>query len=239
MISVIDTRRCQTLQDSCDNLTVDVESTVCKEVSEALQSFNEAAKRRLIQGLDKGENLMQVCVPLAVFNLELKEREELEDILKNYGGWVPQCGDRWTILFTPEAGLDDPLDTQLTYLSKTGRFCKTCHVFTEYRDTDDQWVCPSCGRWVSCYASSDFPMGSVATSAERRNRIKAHNEIDRLWKDKLLTRREVYAELSEVLNLPRPYTHIAMMESKYFPIIETWAKARWAQIKGQQNKERN
>ena len=74
-------------------------------------------------------------------------------------------------------------------------------------------------------------MGSVANSEERAMRIKAHEEVDKLWKGGLLPRREVYRELSEVLNIPRPYTHIAMLEMNNFDLVNTWAKARLEQLK--------
>jgi hypothetical protein len=73
-------------------------------------------------------------------------------------------------------------------------------------------------------------MGRIATSLERRERIETHKIIDCIWKEGLLSRRSLYKEISEVLNVPKPYAHVAMMTMKQLDVIKVWAKARHTQL---------
>lgn len=146
--------------------------------------------------------------------------------------------DRCLTVFTPTYGLEDPKGTQLTYLIKSGRICPVCSVFTEYRDVDSRWTCPTCGRWVGCYPDCEIAMGQVATGIERKHRVYTHKLIDKLWKEDLMQRKEVYNELSDILRVPKQYTHIAMLDDKLLPIVNTWAQARYEQKKEEKQKEK-
>lgn len=230
MTSIVDARRCQTLYNNFCDMTISVENVNSDKISMVLNAFRDVAIKCIVQGLSNGSDLDNICIPLVVGSLNFKEREELEDILKRVGGWIPVCGDRWLIILSPEYGIPNKDNIQLTYLNKTGRYCVKCGVFTAYRETDNCWFCPECGRLVGCYANTDFPMGCVATSIERNTRISVHRLVDRIWKENLMSRKEVYKELSQVLSVPKPYAHIAMMTGQQLEIIKVWARARYKQL---------
>lgn len=230
MISLVDARRCATLHENFCDMTISVENVENVKIREALQSFSDTAMSSILQYLGNGSDLSDVSVPLVVSEMSFKEREELEDILDKVGGWAPLCGDKWLLVLAPAASMKDPVKTQQEYLYKTGRYCITCGVFTEYRDVDNQWVCPNCLRSVGCYADSMFPMGCIATRVERKHRIATHRLVDAIWKEGLINRRDVYKEISQVLNLPKPYAHIAMMTETQLNIIDVWARARYKQL---------
>lgn len=211
-------------------MTISVENVENVKIREALQSFSDTAMKSILQYLGDGSDLSDVSVPLVVGEMSFKEREELEDILEKVGGWIPLCGDKWLLVLAPAAGMKNPTETHKEYLYKTGRYCMTCGVFTEYRDVDNQWVCPNCLRSVGCYDDSMFPMGCIATRVERKHRIATHRLVDSIWKEGLINRRDVYKEISQVLNLPKPYAHIAMMTEPQLNIIDVWAKARYKQL---------
>ena len=235
MINVVDARRCQSLQNSFDDITICVEESKSENVMLALRAFHSTALSAIVQALKDGDDLEKIKVPVVLGALCFKEREEFEDIVNRVGGWIPICGDRWLLILSPERCVEDPIETQLTYLSNTGRYCSTCSVFTEHIDVDERWSCPSCGRWVGCYESSDFAMGRVATSIERHERIEVHKVIDSIWKEGLLKRRDLYKEIAEVLNIPRPYSHVAMLTPSQLAIVKVWARARYAQLSRAKN----
>ena len=231
MLTVLDTQCYPVLQKNFDLANVSIEdATLSRSCERAVQTFYEIAKKALIQSLANGVSLNTVKVPIMVTNLSLKEREELEDVLYRHGHWSVFCGDRFIIVFTPTHGLKDPQGTQFTYLVKTGKICPNCSVFTVRDEMENKWSCPSCGRSVSAYADHEMAMGQVATLTERKHRIDTHKVLDRLWKEGFLQRKEVYKELSEVLGIPRQYTHVAMIDDKLLPIVNTWAEARYNQL---------
>ena len=229
MSEVIDTRCYPAIGKSLTMAHVNVAEPLTKKCEEAVNTFYGISKKNLLQTLDNGGELEKVKVPISTMNLSLKEREQFEDILHRYGNWSVFCGDRFITIFTPIYGLDDPKGTQYTYLVKSGRICPACSTFTEYNEVEARWVCSSCGRWVGCYPDSDFAMGQVATTSERKHRVYTHKLIDRLWKDELMQRKEIYQELSEILRVPKQYTHIAMLEDTTLPIVNTWAIAKYEQ----------
>ena len=237
MIRLVDARRCPKLHENFCDMTISVENVENVKVKEALRAFSDTAMKSILQHLGDGSDLSGVSVPLVVGKMSFKEREELEDILEKAGGWIPLCGDKWLLVLAPAAGMKNLEKTQKEYLYKTGRYCITCGVFTEYRDVDNQWVCPQCLRSVGCYTDSMLPMGCIATRVERNHRISTHRLVDALWKEGLINRRDVYKEIAQVLNLPKPYAHIAMMNEQQLNIVDVWAQARYKQLKSEFNSE--
>ena len=229
MMTILDTQCYPVLAKNFALTNVSIEKAVSKRVEDAISQFYTVAKKSLMQALENGNDISTVKVPIMTTNLTMEEREEFEDLLSVHGHWSVFCGDHFVTVFTPTYGLKDPQAVQITYLTKSGKFCPTCSVFTEYHEVESRWVCPSCGRYVGCYQNSAIAMGQVAKSSERKHRMYTHGLIDRLWKEGLLQRKEVYRELSEVLNIPRQYTHIAMLDDKVLPIVNAWANARYQQ----------
>ena len=227
---IFDTRCYPVLQKNFEMAHVSIEQPMDEKVVKTVSTFFENSKKSLLSALNNEKtDLSKVRVPILVAHLDLKEREVLEDVLKRCGDWSVLCGDRFVIVATPTCGLEDPKGTQLTYVINTGRFCPFCSMFTE--QIDRKWVCNNCGRQVGCYSDCDFPLGRVATRVERKHRVETHQIMDRLWSEELMNRNSVYQELSEVLGVPRQYAHIAMIDDQLLPVVNTWAEARYKQLK--------
>lgn len=87
------------------------------------------------------------------------------------------------------------------------------------------WFCQDCDAYVGCHPAADVngkggvgdgtvPMGTLANSALRRLRMKAHGSFDPFWKKQGWSRTEAYSWLAKALELPRSKCHIAMMDNK-------------------------
>lgn len=57
------------------------------------------------------------------------------------------------------------------------------------------YYCKDCNAYVGCHNNTRFPLGTIANKELRQWRIKTHKHLDRLWKDKIFSRREVYHKL--------------------------------------------
>lgn len=66
------------------------------------------------------------------------------------------------------------------------------------------WQCPYCKNFVGTHKNSKkhVPLGSIPSQNLKQARIKAHFYIDKLWKDKLYTRKEVYQLISNYMGFP-------------------------------------
>jgi len=78
------------------------------------------------------------------------------------------------------------------------------------------WQCKPCGAFVGTHknSSSHAPLGTLANATLRRDRSQAHAAFDPLWRDGSMSRTDAYRWASNVLKLPLPKTHIAMMTSE-------------------------
>lgn len=65
------------------------------------------------------------------------------------------------------------------------------------------WKCDFCGNYVGChkYKQEEHPrpLGCIPTAEIRKARMHIHEKLDPMWQSKKLTRRQVYAMLSERL----------------------------------------
>jgi hypothetical protein len=86
-------------------------------------------------------------------------------------------------------------------------------------------VCPSCGDKVGCHKGSDIAFGSVANAATANIRRQLHGKIDKLWHEGILTRSEVYRNISELLHIHRCYAHVAMLGYNQCKLVDKWATA--------------
>lgn len=64
------------------------------------------------------------------------------------------------------------------------------------------WQCPQCKSFVGTHKNSKHhaPLGTIPSQELKQARIKAHFFIDRLWKEKIFTRKQVYKLLSEYMS---------------------------------------
>lgn len=64
------------------------------------------------------------------------------------------------------------------------------------------WQCPYCGNFVGCHHKSHTPLkplGVIANKQIKMLRVAIHKQLDGLWKDHVLSRRECYMWLSKQL----------------------------------------
>lgn len=76
---------------------------------------------------------------------------------------------------------------------------------------EEVYVCaryPACDAYVSAHRESRLPMGTLANKALRNQRRLAHNALNRLWEQGLMTRKETYRWLQVQLGLPESEAHI-------------------------------
>jgi len=76
------------------------------------------------------------------------------------------------------------------------------------------WVCmnyPDCDAYVGSHPDGT-PLGTLADSALREARGRAHAAFDPLWRGGPMRRREAYAWLADALGLSVDETHIAMFD---------------------------
>jgi len=71
-----------------------------------------------------------------------------------------------------------------------------------------------CNAYVGTHKKSGKPLGTLANSALRAARSRAHAAFDPLWRDakSTMTRREAYQWLSETLNIRFKDCHIALFD---------------------------
>ncbi len=60
------------------------------------------------------------------------------------------------------------------------------------------YLCRKCDARVGCHNNSEVPLGTLADKELRQWRIKTHEHLDRLWKDGIFSRKEVYAMLKTI-----------------------------------------
>ena len=79
------------------------------------------------------------------------------------------------------------------------------------------WVCsnfPKCDAYVGCHEGTDIPMGRLANARLRTLKMEAHKQVDVLWKSGLMSRREAYRWLADMMNMELDDCHIGMFDIK-------------------------
>lgn len=72
-----------------------------------------------------------------------------------------------------------------------------------------------CDAYVSVHEGSNTPKGILADGNLRNKRIQAHRAFDRLWKSRLMTRREAYDWLAFKLEIEPEEAHIGNFSDYY------------------------
>lgn len=88
------------------------------------------------------------------------------------------------------------------------------------------WACsrwPVCDSYVGCHPGTTKPLGTMANSALRRARSKAHEAFDPLWKDRHMNRNKAYAKLAKDFGFK---VHIGQSDLATCGRIEAWAKEK-------------
>ena len=85
------------------------------------------------------------------------------------------------------------------------------------KDYNKVWVCsnyPKCDAYVGCHKGTTIPMGRLANARLRTLKKEAHRQFDPLWKSGLMSRKEAYRWLSNMLNIDLDECHIGMFDIK-------------------------
>lgn len=79
------------------------------------------------------------------------------------------------------------------------------------------WVCsnfPKCNSYVGCHKGTEIPLGRLANERLRTLKMEAHKQFDPIWKSGLMSRKEAYRWLADMLRIPVDECHIGMFDIK-------------------------
>ena len=108
-----------------------------------------------------------------------------------------------------------------------GELCQYCHIETrlQHNKWGSFYICPKCGAYVGCHKGTNISLGRTANKHLRELKMAAHDAFDTMWKTKKMRRGSAYSWLSNILELPKEYTHIGMFSaSTCIKVIEICEK---------------
>lgn len=79
------------------------------------------------------------------------------------------------------------------------------------------WVCenyPKCDSYVGCHKGTSIPKGRPANPRLRTLKKEAHKQFDPIWKSGLMSRKEAYKWLANMLDISLDECHIGMFDIK-------------------------
>lgn len=79
------------------------------------------------------------------------------------------------------------------------------------------WVCsnyPNCNSYVGCHKGTDIPLGRLANERLRCLKSEAHKQFDPIWKSGLMSRKDAYKWLADMLKIDLDDCHIGMFDIK-------------------------
>jgi hypothetical protein len=119
-------------------------------------------------------------------------------------------------------------DIQLQILE--GKICPYCKQPSKLVDSKVVYgksygmiyLCQPCQAWVGVHKierrrkfdEGPKALGRLANAELREAKKEAHKYFDMIWKLKIMTRKEAYDWLSNILSVPRQFTHIGMFSIK-------------------------
>jgi hypothetical protein len=71
-----------------------------------------------------------------------------------------------------------------------------------------------CDSYVGCHPGTTKPLGTLANPILRKKRNKAHLHFDRIWKQRIVKRREAYLLMRYWLDIPFERCHIGMLNDE-------------------------
>lgn len=100
------------------------------------------------------------------------------------------------------------------YCNKDAELTTGDYVYPHRHDLKDinVYVCWPCDAYVGTHKGTNppKPLGTMANAELRKARKAAHAAFDPFWRAGRMRRREAYAKLSALMNLPKEKAHIAM-----------------------------
>ena len=110
--------------------------------------------------------------------------------------------------------------------------CPYCGAMTQLRSADGiyhdnsrdamLYVCknyPACDSYVRVHPGTNRPMGVPANQKLRAMRTEAHRNFNQIYYRNIMSKREAYEWLSEILGLPISKTHIGQMGEYYCQLV--------------------
>jgi ssDNA-binding Zn-finger/Zn-ribbon topoisomerase 1 len=125
---------------------------------------------------------------------------------------------------------------QVTPGTKSGRcpYCGSPIIFRSadgiYKDNSHETMLYACSRYPECDAyvrvspGTKTAIGSMANGVLRALRREAHEHFDRLHLSGLMTRREAYEWLANMLQAPLSHAHIGHLGEYYCREVIVWSK---------------
>jgi hypothetical protein len=115
----------------------------------------------------------------------------------------------------PQISILDPnfIDILCPYCGSKAQLMDSAAVYG--RSYGMIWACPGdCDAFVGCHkdAPNHPPLGTLANKELRAWRIRAHANLDPLWKSGRMTRKAVYQILQDAMQLSKGQAHIAMFD---------------------------
>lgn len=107
-------------------------------------------------------------------------------------------------------------------LRKAEEVCRT------RREGEMAYVCsgyPACNSFVLAHPKTMEPMGSLAGPELRRLRFEAHRQFDQLHKTGIMTKRQSYEWLAQVVHAPMSHAHIGHLGEYYCKEVIRESKA--------------
>lgn len=122
-------------------------------------------------------------------------------------------------------------------------YCCECQEDVEARLTDGKhiyphredlhklpfWHCTKCGNYVGCRRKTNkptHPLGNIPTPAMRKARLHIHAILDQIWKNKIISRKELYFKISNILGYEYHTAEIKTIEEArlIYKIIKCFKK---------------
>lgn len=85
------------------------------------------------------------------------------------------------------------------------------------KNHDKVWVCsnyPKCDAYVCCHKGTTIPFGRLANARLRTLRQEAHKQFDPIWQSGLVSRRDAYKWLANMLRIDVEDCHIGTFDIK-------------------------
>lgn len=91
--------------------------------------------------------------------------------------------------------------------------------------------CSECDAYVGCHPKTTKPLGRLANSSLRKEKMRAHASFDLIWKSGKLRRREAYAWLAEQLNIHPDHCHIGMFNEEMCKRVVSLSKGKCNELR--------
>ena len=106
-----------------------------------------------------------------------------------------------------------PPPTHCRYCGQSVRLCNNEEKYGKsYGDWPYCYLCDFCGAYVGVHSGTDIPIGTMATDQLRKDRSKAHQLFDPLWRSKKVSRSMAYALLASEMKMDRDRCHISWFD---------------------------